>query len=483
MSNYIMSVDSFVNTFSVIDTSQTICFSMKMQKRDKDFWESDFAALWEGDRILIFRRKPLSTISVVLEVLESSGKEIKFQKKLEVANGYELTDESARAGGMEGDLENDVLIEVTDAFYEKICRELVDGFMRDGLNIDGDADEESRETLVQGARTSQEAVSQGAQSGETLAQDGQMQWDGVPRVTGGANVLLYGVPGAGKSHEIQEKYCDDPSKIERVVFHPDYTYSDFVGQIMPRVEEGRLKYIFTPGPFTRMLKKAWDHPAEKYYLVVEEINRGNAPAIFGEVFQLLDRKKADDPRYEESECGESEYGISNYDVAADVYGDAAREVRIPSNMWVLATMNTADQNVFTLDTAFQRRWDMHHIKNDVHAAGHAQEKIEGSEITWGNFASVINELVVEFNADLGGFEDKRLGAYFVRGDELSKDKFPEKVLKYLWEDAFKMEREAVFDEKFKSLDQVIEAFCAAEEDWEDPLDAVLRPEVYRKMGE
>lgn len=191
----------------------------------------------------------------------------------------------------------------------------------------------------------------------------------------------------------------------------------------------------------------------------------------------------DDPRYEESECGESEYGISNYDVAAEVYGDAAREVRIPSNMWVLATMNTADQNVFTLDTAFQRRWDMHHIKNDVHAAGHAGERIEGSEVTWGNFASVINELVVEFNADLGGFEDKRLGAYFVRGDELSKDKFPEKVLKYLWEDAFKMNREAVFDEKFKSLDQVIEAFCAAEEDWEDPLDAVLRSEVYRKMRE
>lgn len=469
MSNYIMSVDSFVNTFSVIDTSQTICFSMKMQKRDKDFWESDFAALWEGDRILVFRRKPLSTISVVLEVLESSGKEIKFQKKLEVANGYELTDESARAGGMEGDLENDVLIEVTDAFYEKICRELVDGFMREELALAESKDDEGDSALYSGGFGEKDGLRE--------------EEDAVPRVTGGANVLLYGVPGAGKSHEIQEKYCDDPSKIERVVFHPDYTYSDFVGQILPRVEEGQLKYIFTPGPFTRMLKKAWEHPAEKHYLVVEEINRGNAPAIFGEVFQLLDRKKADDPRYEASECGESEYGISNYDVAAAVYGDAAREVRIPSNMWVLATMNTADQNVFTLDTAFQRRWDMHHIKNDVHAAGHAQEKIEGSEITWGNFASVINELVVEFNADLGGFEDKRLGAYFVRGDELSKDKFPEKVLKYLWEDAFKMEREAVFDEKFKSLDQVIEAFCAAEEDWEDPLDAVLRPEVYRKMGE
>lgn len=447
-SNYIMSIDSFIDTFSVLDASQIICFSLEMQKRDKELWESFFSALWEGDRVLVYRRKPISKINVVLEVLGSDGKYIKFQKKLEVSEGYALTE----ADGMAEDPEQCILTEISTPLYEKVCRELVNGFVGDGLSVDGEAD---------GLREEEETI---------------------PRVTGGANILLYGVPGAGKSHEIQEKYCDDPSKIERLVFHPDYTYSDFVGQILPRAEDGQLKYIFTPGAFTRMLKKAWENPTDKYYLVIEEINRGNAPAIFGEIFQLLDRKKADDSKYEESEYGESEYGISNYDVAAVVYGDATREVRIPSNMWVLATMNTADQNVFTLDTAFQRRWDMHHIKNDVHAASHAQEKIAGSEITWGNFASVINELVVEFNADLGGFEDKRLGAYFVRKNELSKDKFPEKVLKYLWEDAFKMDREAVFDEKYKSLDQVIEAFMAAEEDWEDPLDVVLRPEVYRKMG-
>lgn len=101
----------------------------------------------------------------------------------------------------------------------------------------------------------------------------------------GANILFYGVPGAGKSHEIDSMI--DQVRAERVVFHPDYTYSDFVGQILPRVDriEGKLKYVFEPGPFTKMLKKAHDDPDNMYFLVIEEINRGNAPAIFGDIFQ------------------------------------------------------------------------------------------------------------------------------------------------------------------------------------------------------
>ncbi len=297
------------------------------------------------------------------------------------------------------------------------------------------------------------------------------------RLTGAENVLLYGVPGVGKSHTIQEKFCSDASKIERVVFHPDYTYSDFVGQILPRVDdEGKLKYIFTPGPFTKMLRKAYKDPDNYYYLIVEEINRGNAPAIFGEIFQLLDRKDSD--KYPASEIGESEYGISNYDVANIVYEDADHEVRIPSNMYMLATMNTADQNVFTLDTAFQRRWKMKHIKNEVLNADHALKKIEGSDITWGAFASVINDMVVDINSDMVSSEDKRLGAYFVKATELGIDTFPEKVLKYLWDDAFKLHKEAVFDEKEKSLEGIIEKYETAEP---DKLKSVLRMNVYQEM--
>ena len=298
------------------------------------------------------------------------------------------------------------------------------------------------------------------------------------RVTGAENILLYGVPGVGKSHTIQRDYCNDEKRIERVVFHPDYTYSDFVGQILPRVEDGQLKYVFTPGPFTKMLSKAWSDPEREYYLIIEEINRGNAPAIFGEIFQLLDRKTIDNPKYDASEFGESEYGITNYDVADIVYNDSEHEVRIPSNMWVLATMNTADQNVFTLDTAFQRRWNMHHIRNDVMAAKHARQKIEGTDIEWGAFATIINEMVVDINADMASSEDKRLGAYFVKSNELVSAKFPEKVLKYMWDDAFKMDKEAVFDDRFRSLEEVIETYESTEE---DKLRAVLRTDVYAKM--
>ena len=305
--------------------------------------------------------------------------------------------------------------------------------------------------------------------------------ESVKRKTGAENILLYGVPGAGKSHEIKTKYCDDEKYMERVVFHPDYTYSDFVGQILPRVEKDRdgndkLKYVFTPGPYTKLLKKAQNDPGSYYYLVIEELNRGNAPAIFGEVFQLLDRKDEEDFPFEE--VGESEYGISNYEVAKEVYGDEKHQVRIPSNMYVLATMNTADQNVFTLDTAFQRRWNMRQIENNFDRSEHSKDIIAGTKVCWGAFATVINDMVIDINVDMASSEDKRLGTYFARKKELEAGRFSEKVLKYLWDDAFKMDKTAIFNENCKSLEDVVITYETATS---DKLAAVLRMSVYEKM--
>ena len=296
----------------------------------------------------------------------------------------------------------------------------------------------------------------------------------IPKI--GANILFYGVPGSGKSHEIDQMIVQERS--ERVVFHPDYTYSDFVGQILPRIikkegeNEGKLRYVFEPGPFTKMVKKAYDDPANMYFLVIEEINRGNAPAIFGDIFQLLDR----------NDDGSGKYHISNYDMAKVIFGDEHEDeiIKMPSNLTLLATLNTSDQNIFTLDTAFQRRWEMHLIKNDVHKASHAGEKIEGSNISWGTFADITNMEIIRFGEETGSSEDKRLGAYFAKINELSRDKFPEKVLKYLWDDAFKMDHYIYFNENISSVDGIIEVFREPQSK-EDLLKRVLKMAVYQKM--
>lgn len=268
----------------------------------------------------------------------------------------------------------------------------------------------------------------------------------------GENILLYGVPGCGKSHEIKTKYCKNKAFMERVVFHPDYTYSDFIGQILPKTDGDTISYPFVAGPFTEILKKAiLDENKNMYYLVIEEINRGNAPAIFGEVFQLLDR-----------ENGESEYGITNFDIAKHIYGEGneEKEIKIPSNLTILATMNTADQNVFTLDTAFKRRWSMRSIKNDIPGCDHAGTNIEGTRITWQNFAEKINDTIIDINEGNISSEDNRLGAYFIKEDDLKDRKtFAEKVLMYLWNDAFKYDRDKIFKAEYKTLEKLLDAFC------------------------
>ncbi len=268
------------------------------------------------------------------------------------------------------------------------------------------------------------------------------------------NIILYGVPGCGKSHEIKDKYCNDDRFMERAVFHPDYTYSDFVGQILPKVNteadgSRKITYLFEPGPFTRILKEAEEDKEHFYFLVVEEINRGNAPAIFGDIFQLLDR----------DDNGESEYGISNEAIAEYVYGDKSKKITIPSNLFILATMNTSDQNVFTLDTAFKRRWSMKRIENNIDGCKYGTHKVCNTGVEWRVFAKTVNDLIIDISTENLSNEDNRLGAYFVKESELDDaDKFGEKVLMYLWNDAFKYDHDKVFKAKYHTLDELIDGF-------------------------
>ncbi|WP_154437504.1 McrB family protein [Helicobacter pylori] len=280
------------------------------------------------------------------------------------------------------------------------------------------------------------------------------------RIDGGKNIILYGVPGSGKSYTLQRDYCNDNSVVEKIVFHPDYSYSDFVGQIMPSVDDsGIVSYKFNPGPFTNILKKAYHNPQIKHVLVIDEINRGNAPAIFGEIFQLLDRLKHDKNGFKK---GSSEYAINNMDIANIVHSDKNASIRIPSNLWIIATMNTSDQNVFTLDTAFQRRFSMQLIENSFENVDDdfKNMKILDTDITWQKFCTTINEKIAQNNEGLSSMEDKRFGVYFVNIDDLkSKENFAHKVIKYLWDDVFKFDRNIIFDTiKFNILEAVVKNF-------------------------
>ncbi|WP_187930146.1 McrB family protein [Helicobacter pylori] len=280
------------------------------------------------------------------------------------------------------------------------------------------------------------------------------------RIDGGKNIILYGVPGSGKSYTLQRDYCNDNSVVEKIVFHPDYSYSDFVGQIMPSVDDsGIVSYRFNPGPFTNILKKAYHNPQTKHVLVIDEINRGNAPAIFGEIFQLLDRLKHDKDGFKK---GSSEYAINNTDIANIVHNDKNASIRIPSNLWIVATMNTSDQNVFTLDTAFQRRFSMQLIENSFENVDDdfKNMKILDTDITWQKFCTTINEKIAQNNEGLSSMEDKRFGVYFVSIDDLkSKENFAHKVIKYLWDDVFKFDRNIIFNTiKFNTLEAVVKNF-------------------------
>ena len=302
-------------------------------------------------------------------------------------------------------------------------------------------------------------------------------------------IIYYGVPGSGKSHEIKHKLETEyeiPEQqhdvfVERTVFHPEYTNADFIGQIMPKLVQGKTDFVFKPGPFTSILKKALCDSQNRYVLIIEEINRGNAAAIFGELFQLLDRiddaskKTSHEKELNTYGKGWSEYFVMNSEInnyirdsddtfdgkALDLNGihfSANTGIRLPPNLSILATMNTSDQNVFTLDNAFQRRWDMKLIEN---VFGDTEEETNqrnafvdsAKQITWEKFQTAINIKIGKMSEDAGlsSMEDKRLGCWFVKAIKLgndyiiSKDLFAEKVLKYLWDDAFKFCREKVFN--------------------------------------
>lgn len=336
------------------------------------------------------------------------------------------------------------------------------------------------------------------------------------------NRIIFGAPGTGKSHKLEEDSKLFGENMERVTFHPNYSYAQFVGTYKPIQGENPtdIKYEYVPGPFMRTYVNALNNPEKKFLLLIEEINRANVAAVFGDVFQLLDRKN-----------GVSEYPIAtsedikkhlleNLDCLKDKdineLSDEEKkmclEMKIPENMYIWATMNSADQGVFPMDTAFKRRWEFEYISvNEPEQVAKIEKYVipmcanteQGYYVNWNDLRTRINSILID-NCKVN--EDKLLGPFFISknmlddikankdekdrvlatDEEIRSDEdnnilaevhkkeisymkaFESKVIMYLFEDVMKMRAEKIFiDYAQKKGKMIFSEICKAfEEDGE-----------------
>lgn len=305
------------------------------------------------------------------------------------------------------------------------------------------------------------------------AADGETNYipeDGTPR-----QVIYYGAPGTGKSHEVakttkqveaETKANHEAERVFRTTFHPDSDYSTFVGCYKPTMQpepqtyvvEGQEKpvvdkdgkqvmkekivYNYIPQAFTNAYVRAWQTDKD-VYLVIEEINRGNCAQIFGDLFQLLDRDKDGYSKYPI----DSDSDLGNYickallasernDIPEEV--KSGKKMQLPSNLYIWATMNTSDQSLFPIDSAFKRRWDWKYMKIKDMKDKIAQPYriiVKDKQYSWWGFINKMNEHISSTTSS----EDKQLGYFFVNREDgqISADDFVNKVLFYLYNDALK----------------------------------------------
>ena len=254
--------------------------------------------------------------------------------------------------------------------------------------------------------------------------------------------IFFGPPGSGKSHHIKSKY---QGSWPRVTFHPELDYQGFIGAYKPTVVDDKITYKFIEEAFLRAYCNAWNSD-QPYYLIIEEINRGNCAQIFGDIFQLLDRDKdgysvypiicsPDIMEHLSKKLG----GIDRLEEYKKVTEceDFSR-MSMPNNFNILCTMNTSDQSLFPMDSAFKRRWDWQYIPIDYKDANTFIIKIDNEkEYNWGTFIKEINGKIKDHTQS----EDKQIGNRFLTSSTsiISADQFVSKVVFYLWSEIYKDE--------------------------------------------
>ena len=275
-------------------------------------------------------------------------------------------------------------------------------------------------------------------------------------------LILFGAPGTGKSYEIKERLASYPDdKKFRVTIHPEFLYTDFIGQLLPDTAPGAPStFTFKEGPFTRALMEAYADSSKEVFLILEELSRGNVAAIFGDIFQLLDR----DTHFV------SRYPIRNKDIADKIPTLTTDEIKLPSNFNIICTVNTNDQSVYPMDTAFKRRFNWEYVSIEPvkdKTTGNRNTQLNnprmriavdsnrGNDLitTWQSFYMALNSFITDRNAGLGKKEDKQVGQFFLSfskslitdshsynqtvsdsADKKINQNIKNKLLLYLWQD-------------------------------------------------
>lgn len=259
-------------------------------------------------------------------------------------------------------------------------------------------------------------------------------------------IIYFGAPGSGKSKKVQDRIKEMKENTKKVAmyrttFHPDSDYASFVGCYKPEMVEGKITYTFTPQVFTKAYVHAWEHPEEPVYLVIEEINRGNCAQIFGDIFQLLDRN--DEGRSDYPTCADKDLASYLQDTLSGYakQGIEGGDLCLPPNFYIYATMNTSDQSLFPMDSAFKRRWDWEYIPinySDEVKSGQFEIAIGEEEnqkrYRWVEFLRVINKRILKVT----GSEDKQMGNFFIKSS-IKEEEFKSKVMAYLWHEVCKDE--------------------------------------------
>lgn len=276
-------------------------------------------------------------------------------------------------------------------------------------------------------------------------EDQQVTGENVPPV---GNIIYYGSPGTGKSFRADS--VTQGHYVQKVTFHPDYDYHSFVGGFKPSmIGEGRdakIAYKFVPQIFTKIYVDAWknfvsEDETKIHYLQIEEINRGNCAEIFGDLFQLLDRGQDGFSKYAISAEEEMRRFLEDIDCfqSAEHRGIKDGKLSLPANLRIIATMNTSDQSLFPMDSAFKRRWDWIYVPIDTNCtqSDFTIELNNGEKYKWLGFLKAVNKEIFEITES----QDKQIGNWFVdaqnHGKIIGEEKFVNKVIFYLWNDVFK----------------------------------------------